>query len=48
MILGYTSIKAALIGVYFHRKAGDDANKNKGENALIASDIINYIKIETE
>ena len=45
---GYTSIKAALIGVYFHGKAGDDANKNKGENALIASDIINYIKIETE
>ncbi|ARV13931.1 NAD(P)H-hydrate dehydratase [Polaribacter sp. SA4-12] len=45
---GYTSIKASLIGVYFHGKAGDDANKQKGENALIASDIINYLKIETE
>lgn len=45
---GYTPIKAALIGVYFHGKAGDYADEQKGENALIASDIINYLKIETE
>jgi hydroxyethylthiazole kinase-like uncharacterized protein yjeF len=44
---GYTPIKAALIGVYFHGKAGDDVAKQKGENALIASDIINYLKIES-
>lgn len=42
----YKPIKAALIGVYFHGKAGDNAIKQKGENALIASDIINYLKIE--
>ncbi|KGL63742.1 bifunctional ADP-dependent NAD(P)H-hydrate dehydratase/NAD(P)H-hydrate epimerase [Polaribacter sp. Hel1_85] len=45
---GYTPIKAALIGVYFHGKAGDNATKQNGENSLIASDIINYLKIETE
>ncbi|SDR86607.1 NAD(P)H-hydrate epimerase [Polaribacter sp. KT25b] len=45
---GYPPIKAALIGVYFHGKAGDYADEQKGENALIASDIINYLKIETE
>ena len=45
---GYSSLEAALIGVYFHGKAGDDAARQKGENALIASDIINYLKIETQ
>ncbi|MCL7763475.1 NAD(P)H-hydrate dehydratase [Polaribacter sp. Z014] len=45
---GYLPLKAALIGVYFHGKAGDDATKQKGENALIASDIINYLKIEND
>jgi hydroxyethylthiazole kinase-like uncharacterized protein yjeF len=37
---GYEPLIASLIGVYFHGKAGDDAAKIKGQNALIASDII--------
>ncbi|WP_027421377.1 bifunctional ADP-dependent NAD(P)H-hydrate dehydratase/NAD(P)H-hydrate epimerase [Crocinitomix catalasitica] len=42
----YAPLHAALIGVYFHGKAGDSAVKTKGYNALIASDIIAHLKIE--
>ncbi|WP_162628146.1 NAD(P)H-hydrate dehydratase [Arcticibacterium luteifluviistationis] len=41
----YDPLFAALIGVYFHGKAGDDAAKIKGQNALIASDIIEHLRI---
>ena len=44
----YEPLLAALIAVYFHGKAGDDARLVKGENALIASDIIDYLMIENK
>jgi NAD(P)H-hydrate epimerase len=37
---GYTANDAAILGVYLHGLAGDYAKLDKGENALIASDII--------
>jgi NAD(P)H-hydrate epimerase len=40
---GYTAIDAAKLGVYLHGLAGDLAVKKLGEEALIASDIIEYI-----
>ncbi len=43
---GYTASDAALIGTYFHGLAGDQAALLKGENALIASDIIEALSIE--
>ncbi len=43
---GYTSLEAALIGVYFHGLAGDEASRVRGMNAMIASDIIKYLRIE--
>jgi len=42
----YTPLNAALIGVYFHGLAGDQAAKDKGVNALIASDLCAYLKID--
>ena len=41
----YSCIEAALIGVYFHGYAGDIAVKKIGQNALIASDIIENLYI---
>lgn len=43
---GYHPLVAALIAVYFHGLAGDAAAKYKGENALIASDLCDFLKIE--
>jgi ADP-dependent NAD(P)H-hydrate dehydratase / NAD(P)H-hydrate epimerase len=43
---GYEPLIASLIGVYYHGKAGNDAAKIIGQNALIASDIIDYLRIE--
>ncbi|MRT91364.1 NAD(P)H-hydrate dehydratase [Ancylomarina sp. 16SWW S1-10-2] len=40
---GYSSIHAALIGVYIHGLAGDLAAEELGQDALIASDIVNYL-----
>lgn len=45
---GYHPLLAALIGVYFHGLAGDKAAEQKGMNALIASDICDYLRIECE
>ena len=42
---GYSPEEAALIGVFYHGKAGDDAAHHLGENQLIASDIIHYLRI---
>ena len=42
----YSPLEAALIGVYFHGLAGDFAAEHLGENALIASDIIENLCIE--
>ena len=40
---GYLPENAAILGVYLHGVAGDVAVENIGEEALIASDIINAI-----
>lgn len=45
---GYDSLLAALIGVYFHGVAGDLAAGDKGYNALIASDIVDRLKVEID
>lgn len=42
---GYSPENAALIGVYYHGKAGDSAAKHVGENQLMASDLIQYLRI---
>ena len=41
----YTPQEAALLGVYLHGKAGDDAAKEIGENSMIARDIIGNLKL---
>ena len=40
---GYSSLHAALIGVYMHGLAGDLAAEEIGQDALIASDIVNFL-----
>lgn len=42
---GYSPKIAALMAVYFHGKAGDHAALLLGENQLIASDIIQHLRI---
>ena len=39
---GYSPISASLAGVYIRGLAGDLASEAKGENAMVASDIISY------
>ncbi len=39
----YTPLEACMLGVYLHGLAGDLAKRDKGENALLASDIIDYL-----
>jgi ADP-dependent NAD(P)H-hydrate dehydratase / NAD(P)H-hydrate epimerase len=39
----YSSVQAAIIGVYIHGLAGDLAAKKIGKTALIASDLIKYM-----
>lgn len=41
----YSSLEAALIGVYYHGVAGDKAAAIRGQKALIASDIIKSLRI---
>lgn len=40
---GYTSLDAAIVGVYVHGLAGDLAYYERGSHALIASDIVEFI-----
>ncbi len=40
---GYSPEKAAMTGVYIHGLAGDLAREEKGEEALIASDIVDHL-----
>lgn len=40
---GYQSKDAAILGVYLHGLAGDLAAREKGQNSLIASDIIDFL-----
>jgi ADP-dependent NAD(P)H-hydrate dehydratase / NAD(P)H-hydrate epimerase len=42
---GYSPEDAALISVFYHGKAGDDAAHHLGENQVIASDIIRHLRI---
>lgn len=42
---GYSPLNAALIGVYFHGKAGDLAATHVGENQIIASDLVKYFRL---
>ncbi|MDF1697967.1 MAG: NAD(P)H-hydrate dehydratase [Saprospiraceae bacterium] len=46
MAQGYNSLLAALLGVYFHGKAGDSVADLKGKNACIASDLVDHLRIE--
>ena len=41
----YTPQEAALLGVYLHGKAGDEAAKEIGENSMIARDIIKSLSL---
>lgn len=43
---GYEPEIAALLAVFFHGKAGDQAALVLGENQIIASDIIQHVRIE--
>ena len=40
---GYTSFEASLIGVYVHGLAGDMTKEEKGEVAMIPTDVIENI-----
>jgi ADP-dependent NAD(P)H-hydrate dehydratase / NAD(P)H-hydrate epimerase len=43
MAQGYSTLNAALVGVYLHGLAGDLAIRELTMNSLIASDLINYL-----
>lgn len=44
---GYSALEAAIIGVHFHGKSGDLAKLVRGESGMIASDLIEHLRIET-
>lgn len=43
---GYKALEAALTSVYFHGASGDKAASIRGEYGLIASDLIEHLRIE--
>ncbi len=42
---GYSPIDASLIGVYYHGIAGEAAAETRGENSMIAGDLLEFIKL---
>jgi len=42
----YSSLEAALLGVYYHGVAGDMAAETRGQIGLTASDIVEHLKIQ--
>ena len=45
---GYTSLKAALIGVYIHGLAGDMAVEKLGEEGVNSSDLIDFLALASK
>jgi NAD(P)H-hydrate epimerase len=43
---GYEPVEAALLGVYFHGRAGDAVAAQRGQAALLASDMVEALRIE--
>ena len=43
---GYSALNSACIGVYFHGRAGDTAAELRGRVSMMASDVIEAIRIE--
>jgi NAD(P)H-hydrate epimerase len=43
---GYEPLDAALLGVYFHGLAGDVVAEQRGQAALLASDVVEALRIE--
>jgi NAD(P)H-hydrate epimerase len=43
----YTPFEAAVIGTFFHGKAGDEAAKKHSEAGMIASDIVEALRIDS-
>jgi NAD(P)H-hydrate epimerase len=43
---GYEPLEAALLGVYFHGRAGDAVAEQRGQAALLASDVAEALRIE--
>jgi len=43
---GYSPLHSALLAVFFHGTAGDNAACVLGQSALLASDIIDYLRVE--
>jgi ADP-dependent NAD(P)H-hydrate dehydratase / NAD(P)H-hydrate epimerase len=42
---GYSPLQAACLAVFFHGKAGDIAANQQGENHVLASDLIDYFRM---
>jgi hydroxyethylthiazole kinase-like uncharacterized protein yjeF len=42
---GYSALDAALIGVYVHGLSGDIAAREKGQQSVIASDLIDFLPV---
>ena len=43
MAQGYSSLDTALLGMYLHGMAGDEAAEDLNENSIVASDIVSYL-----
>ena len=42
---GYDPLEAAILGVWYHGKAGDDAALVRGKESMNASDIVDNIRL---
>ncbi len=45
---GYAPLHSCLLGVYLHGEAGDKAAKKIGQSALMASDLLEALRVESE